>query len=93
MPPITTPKMRPKRLSLGSLPFLFAEIIFGYVYFTFVVKWLTTLIAQKEITLALVEMILFHVIFGLSQTSFFMTTFTDPGEIPEGFMEPTVVCK
>jgi len=79
--------MKPIRLSTGSFPFLFAEAIFGFVYFSFVIKWLVYLLSQGQWAVGLTQLIIFHVFFLLCQASFFMTTFTDPGEIPEGFME------
>lgn len=81
------PPFKPKRFNVGSLPFLFAELIFGWVYFTFVVIWIPAQFASGQVKTAIIELLFFHLFFILAQVSFFMTTFTDPGEIPEGFME------
>lgn len=78
-------KTRKKRI-VGALPFIFAELIFTFVYYVFVVRWIPTLFAL-QVESAVAQVLLFHVLFVLCQASFFKTTLTDPGSIPDGYLE------
>lgn len=75
-----------KKKLVGALPSIFAEIIFGFVYYIFVVRWIPVLFTLSE-TAGLMEGILFHVIFFLCQASFLKTILTDPGMIPDRYLE------
>jgi len=67
------------------LPVVFVESIFAWVYYTYVFRYSYNVIYVGAVGGGVCLMILFHLLIGVTQVSFWRTVLTDPGCIPRGF--------
>eukprot|EP01111_Echinosteliopsis_oligospora_P009771 TRINITY_DN2927_c0_g1_i1.p1 TRINITY_DN2927_c0_g1~~TRINITY_DN2927_c0_g1_i1.p1 ORF type:complete len:295 (+),score=44.17 TRINITY_DN2927_c0_g1_i1:45-929(+) len=73
----------------GWIPFVMAEMMLGWSYYVFVIRWcvITLMLSDQDRSYVEggIEIVVFHVLFILSQISFLRTIYTEPGHIPDGF--------
>jgi len=71
---------------VGYLPVILAEVIFAWVYFSYITDFLWPL-RLKSVAGTIAMFFLFHAVFIITQACFIKTIITDPGSIPDGFPE------
>jgi len=76
-----------KKWGPTALPLYFAEVIFAFIYFVFVSRFIWGLVADGHIFVGILLVVLFHITFITCQASYFKVVFTDPGHVPDGFPE------
>eukprot|EP01132_Coremiostelium_polycephalum_P007390 gene7390-9081_t len=74
------------RISLGLLPVIFLESLLIFAYIPYTIYFIKQFLNNHQFYYPVI-LIVYHIIFALTQWSLFKTTFTDPGSVPEGFPE------